>query len=504
MTPRGKPKNQLFYGDNLFVLREHVADESIDLVYLDPPFNSNTSYNVLFKEHGTDAASQIQAFEDTWRWDEHAAQAYHETVEGGGKLSETLQAFRKIAGETDILAYLSMMAPRLAELQRVLKPTGSIYLHCDPTAGHYLKLLMDAVFSPENFRNEIIWYYYNKLHDSRKKLFSRASDTIFFYTKNVEAAFTFHQLKELRDEPVRQLKQKKLKGKIVNVKDEKGHVVYQMKADRTIDNVWRIPCLQPASTERLGYPTQKPIAVLERILKASSDEGDVVLDPFCGCGTTIDAAQKLGRQWIGIDITHLAINLIKHRLQDTYGSEINKAYEVIGEPTSVPDARILAGADPYQFQWWALGLVGARPVDQKKGADRGIDGRIYFHEGDGVTKQVILSVKGGKNVTVKDVRDLKAVVEREGAAIGVMLLMHPATKPMRAEAADSGNYQSPWAKHPKVQILTIRELLEGKRIDMPKITGANVTFRKAAKHDSGGSDEGQLTIREEPGEYGAG
>ncbi len=296
-------------------------------------------------------------------------------------------------------------------------------------------------------------------------------------------------------------------GRIYLPKDGKGIPREKRYLDEqeglALQDIWDdIKAIPPQSAERLGYPTQKPLTLLERIVAASSDEGDLVLDPFCGCGTTIDAAQKLGRRWIGIDVTHLAINLIRHRLQDSYGEDIKKSYEVVGEPTSVPDARILAESDPYQFQWWSLGLVGARPVEQKKGADKGIDGRIYFHEGEGETKQVILSVKAGKNVTVKDVRDLKAVVDREEAVMGVIILMHPATKPMRAEAADTGTYESPWGKHPKIQILTIRELLEGQRIDMPRVTGSNVTFKKAAKHKSGGSGEGQLTIREDPGDYG--
>ena len=198
--------------------------------------------------------------------------------------------------------------------------------------------------------------------------------------------------------------------------------------------------------------------------------------------TTVDAAQKSGRRWIGIDVTHLAINLIRHRLQDAYGEDIKDTYEVIGEPTSVPDARVLAAQDPYQFQWWALGLVGARPVEQKKGADKGIDGRLYFHDDPNThkTKQVILSVKAGK-VSVPHVRDLCHVVDRENAQIGVLISMHSPTKPMRTEAVGAGFYESPWGKHAKIQLLTVSELLEGGRIDMPSVQGVNVTFKKAPK-----------------------
>jgi hypothetical protein len=250
-----------------------------------------------------------------------------------------------------------------------------------------------------------------------------------------------------------------------------------------VQSIWTdISRIGNTAPERLGYPTQKPLALLERIVQSSSNEGDVVLDPFCGCGTTIDAAQKLGRRWIGIDITYLAINLIRHRLRDAYGEEINETYEVIGEPTSVPDARMLAEQDPYQFQWWALGLVGARPVEQKKGADKGIDGRLYFHDDPNTrkTKQIIFSVKSGKT-NVAHVRDLCHVVDREQAEMGVLISMHANTKQMRAEAADEGFYESPWGKHPKIQLLTVSELLKGVRIDMPPAQGVNVTFKKAPK-----------------------
>ena len=352
-------KNTLYYGDNLPVLRQHVADESVDLIYLDPPFNSNATYNVLFQEQdGSRAASQIKAFEDTWHWDQSAAAAFEEVVEAGGQVSLTMRGFRTVLGANDMLAYLSMMAPRLKELCRVLKPTGSIYLHCDCTASHYLKMLMDSVFGYGNFRNEIVWHYYNKMHDRRKKLFARASDTLLFYAKDVTSDFTFHQLREKRDAPFKQLRRKKVAGKMVNVKDEQGHCLYTLKEDRTIDNVWRLPCLQPAASEKLSYPTQKPEALLERIISASSNEGDVVLDPFCGCGTTVAVAQRLNRPWIGIDITCLAISLIKGRLCDAYGDAIKETYVAVGEPVSVQDAAVLAADDPYQFQLWALGLVG--------------------------------------------------------------------------------------------------------------------------------------------------
>ena len=541
--------NRLYYGDNLDVLRRHIEDESVDLVYLDPPFNSNASYNVLFAERdGTQAASQIKAFEDTWRWDESAARTFEEIVEGGGRVSQAMQAFRTFLGDTDMLAYLAMMAPRLVELRRVLKPTGSIYLHCDPTASHYLKMLLDSVFGSENFRNEIIWKRTSARSDSHR--WNQIHDSILFYTKSADylwnAQFTkyseeyksdfYGAIDEQTGEPymsdnmtaagirhgesgkpwrgvdptakgrhwalpVRLVDKLGLIGTVqarLNGLDAAGYVLWPRKTGgiprykRFLKDmpglaiqsvVTDIPPLSAQSAERLGYPTQKPEALLERIITASSNEGAVVLDPFCGCGTSIAAAQRLNRRWIGIDVTSLAISLIRHRLADTFGFGKTAEYEAIGEPVSLPDAMKLAADDPTQFQWWALGLLGARPVEQKKGADKGIDGRIYFHEGDNrQTKQIVFSVKAGK-LHATHVRDLRGVVDREKAAIGVLIAMDEPTKPMRTEAASAGFYTSPWGKHQKLQILTIEDLLTGKTLDRPPAQ-ASVTFKRAPKAEA--------------------
>ena len=400
-----KKENILYYGDNLEVLRRHIKDETVDLTYLDPPFKSNQDYNVLFLEqNGSRSKAQIKAFEDTWRWDKEAAQSFEEVVETGGPVSRAMQAFRTFLGDNDMLAYLAMMAPRLMELRRVLKPTGSIYLHCDPTASHYLKMLMDAVFGPQNFRNEIIWHY--QRWPAKQKNFQRMHDVILFYSKTYREN-TFNLLLESLSKGTL----KRWRGKKSKVEyDGDIRLVTQMTDEdstgRPMDGVWDIAVINSQAKERLGYPTQKPEALLQVIIAASSNPGDTVLDPFCGCGTTIVTAERSKRRWIGIDVTHLAITLIRHRLRDAFGDRV--AYRVIGEPVSIPDARTLADEDPYQFQWWALGLVGARPVEQKKGADKGIDGRLYFHdEPEGrKTKQIILSVKGG-NVTVSHLRDLR-------------------------------------------------------------------------------------------------
>lgn len=464
--------NQLYYGDNLDILRRYIKDDTVDLVYLDPPFNSNATYNVLFAErNGSQAAAQVKAFEDTWHWDQAAAKAYQEVVEAGGPVSQAMQAFRTFLGENDMMAYLAMMAPRLVELRRVLKLTGSIYLHCDPTASHYLKMLMDAAFGPENFRNEIVWYY--RRWTNASKSFQGMHDIIFWYSKTHD--YNFNKLfQPFSDKTIH----RKMSVDGVTNLDEKRDI----EKGIVMHDVWEIPYIHSQSKERLGYPTQKPENLLERIIKASSNEGDTVLDPFCGCGTTIAVAERLKRRWIGIDITHLAVTLMKHRLQDAFGKQV--AFQVIGEPVDLTGAQELASEDPYQFQWWALGLVGARPVEQKKGSDKGIDGRLYFHDETkaGKTKQVILSVKAG-HINVAHIRDLRGVLEREKAEIGVLISVQEPTKPMRAEAAAGGFYKSlGWNRtYPRLQILTIAELLAGKGVAMPPLHEVSKTFKKAPK-----------------------
>ena len=284
------------------------------MIYLDPPFNSNQDYAAPV---GSKAAGA--AFKDAWTLSDLDVAWMGLIADEKPALAHTLNAAGHSHGK-GMQSYLTMMAVRLLEMRRVLKDTGSIYLHCDPTASHYLKALMDAIFGARNFRNEVHWYYYNKMHDRRKKLFPAATDTLLFYAKDREGEFYFKQLTELRDKPVRQLKRKKVDGKMVNARDTDGNLMYQVKTDRTIDNVWRIPCLQPASGERIGYPTQKPLALLNRVIEASSKEGDVVLDPFCGCATACVAAEILGRQWVGIDLSPKATELVNVRLQGSMGS----------------------------------------------------------------------------------------------------------------------------------------------------------------------------------------
>ncbi len=515
--------NVLYFGDNLEILRnrEYFPDGCVDLIYLDPPFNSKKDYNILFKENGgVESEAQIQAFTDTWHWTQAAENTYHDIIINGPlKVGKLIGALHDAIGCNDVMAYLVMMTARLVELHRVLKPTGSLYLHCDPTASHYLKLVLDQIFGPANFRNEVTWKRFTFHADAKR--FGRVSDRLLFYRKGAE--YLFNRLKapfsdeyiaskfthvdsngrqfRLSDlnppggrgpiyefhgvaKPWRFTKEKMLKleaegriytdSKVAQLKrylDElPGQAVHELWTD--------VAPINSQAKERLGYETQKPLALLERIINASSNEGDTVLDPFCGCGTAVVAAQKLNRKWIGIDITHLAIALMRHRLKDSFNIEA----EVIGEPVDLASAHALAHQDRYQFQWWALSLIKARPLgEKKKGADKGIDGVIHFiDDTTGKPKRVIVQVKSG-HVGVNLIQELKGVAADE--AMAVFITLEPPTKPMQVEAVSAGYYHSPiWDKdYPKIQILTIEELLHGKTVDMPPLAQTSVTFAKAQK-----------------------
>jgi site-specific DNA-methyltransferase (adenine-specific) len=531
-------ENTLFYGDNLPIMQQYIPDESVDLVYLDPPFNSNRTYNVLFKqESGKDSEAQIAAFEDTWHWNDAAEEAYDRLVmEKGGDVGEMIGALRTFIGTNQMMAYLVMMAERLVELHRVLRPTGSLYLHCDPTASHYLKILIDTVFGPDNYRNEIIWKR-TSAHANVSQKFGVIHDTILFYSKTKE--FTWNQqhapyeqeyidtfFDQLDSEGRRYARrdltasmQRASSGQLYEWKgvrppssrcwamtkermdalDAEGRIHWPKKQGgmprlkvypedlpgSPIQDIWTdIKVMHNLSDERLGYPTQKPLALLDRIIEVSSNEGDTVLDPFCGCGTAIASAQKLGRKWIGIDITHLSIALQKYRLKDMFGDSV--AYQVIGEPESLEGARQLASEDRFQFQWWALSLMKARPYGGeagskkgKKGADGGIDGVITFiDDSSSKPKRVLVQVKSGK-VSRPMISELVGTIQREDAAIGVFLTLEEPTRDMKTEAVSAGFYESPWSgKHRKIQILTVKDLLAGGKVDMPP---TDVTFRAAER-----------------------
>jgi len=502
--------NTLYYGDNLKILRDYIPDNSVDLIYLDPPFNSSATYNVLFKEPtGKPSQAQMAAFEDTWHWgldSEKALQEIAASPLAPTAVKEFMSVLPKLVGNrTDMSAYLTMMCVRLIELRRVLKDTGSLYLHCDPTASHYLKLMLDTIFGPQNFRNEIVWKRQSAHSDS--KGYGSVHDTLLFYVKsdkflwndsfqNYDTGYV-EQYYRYKDENDRQF----MSGDLGAAGLQGGGYEYEWKG---IKRIWRVPIqtmerldkegkifytkngiprikryldeakgmpvqdlwndvesLRSWHTQRLGYATQKPEALLERIIQASSNEGDVVLDPFCGCGTAVVAAQKLNRRWIGIDITHLAIGLMKWRLKNLTPPA---QFKVVGEPEDLAGAQQLAREDKYQFQWWAVAAVGGQPYgEKKKGADSGIDGFLYYMDEKDKIKKAIISVKGGQNVNVGMIRDLGHVIDREKADIGIFITLEKATKPMYEEAAMKGIYQPNWGKEcPRLQILTIEEILAGK------------------------------------------
>ena len=596
--------NRLYYGDNLDVLREHIASESVDLVYLDPPFNSNSNYNILFKSPtGVGADSQIEAFEDTWHWNDKAEAALHDVMTSGNTdVAELLRAMRGFLKENDMMAYLAMMAVRLIELHRVLKPTGSLYLHCDPTASHYLKLLLDGVFGAGNYRNEITWKRTNTHNDS--KTWSKVTDTILFYSKGREIVWNSpkeslsekhvaskfrsddndgngpYSLSDMTSPNPRPNMMYEWKGfpfpplgwryqlETMQKLDDEGRIWYPTRADGSYDTakrprlkrylkeleggamgaIWTdIPPINSQAQERLGYPTQKPLALLERIINASSNEGDVVLDPFCGCGTAVDAAQKLGRRWIGIDVTHLSIGRIERRLVDRYGpNELAKApgknpprsgegdrraavvegalptsdvagaeppssstfakatadatspfrgglaYEVIGTPKDIASAEKLAADEPHQFQYWITQAIGGQPFQGgRKGMDRGIDGYIYYSSTTGTdtkagpkqrTDAAIISVKAGQRVGVAMVRDLKGVMEREKADIGIFICVIAPTREMEREAASAGLYtdEGTGRTYPRLQIYTLAEYFSGLRPKVP-LLDRQAGFKRAAR-----------------------
>lgn len=540
--------NALYYGDNLDVLQKHIPDETIDLIYLDPPFNSKADYNVLFKEpSGKQSVAQIQAFTDFWHWDQTVENAYLK-IQEDPNLVDMIQFLRAHLGKNDMMAYLVMMTIRLRELHRVLKSTGSIYLHCDPNASHYLKIVLDNIFGVRNFRNEIAW---KRTHaHSGAKRFGPVHDILFFYTKSDSYVWNTQYLPY----------SKKYKDNFFRYKDENGRT-YRLTIltgsgvrhgssgkpwrgynPTSIGRHWAIPSyirpllgnlksrdvqaaldkldsigriewskggipsfkqyendmegvhlqdvwtdVSPISSqakERLGYPTQKPEALLSRIIKASSNEGDVILDPFCGCGTTIIAAQKLKRKWIGIDITHLAITLIKGRLRKN-GVKAKIDYQTIGEPVDFAGANKLAKLDKYQFEMWALDLIDAIPKGKpsrgkriKKGADKGVDGWLTFRESDSLNVQkIVVQVKGGEHVGASIVRDLIGTVENTKSAMGILITLQEPTKPMVEAAFEANHYTSPtWGdKYPKIQILTIKELLEGKKPKIPYTKARTLT-----------------------------
>lgn len=552
MSPQPITESTLFYGDNLEILRQYIYSESVDLIYLDPPFNSSRNYNVLFKdEKGIDSESQITAFEDTWHWNQKAEDTYlHLVTISPDHIGKMIEALRDLIGTNQLMAYLVMMAVRLVELHRVLKPTGSLYLHCDPTASHYLKIILDTIFGLDKFVNEIIWKRSDAKGDAGQgaKHLGRNTDTILLYAKSNQHTFNpqytplseeyIHEFyRHVEESTGRRYKLDNMLGpggaakgnpyyevmgvsrywrysrERMNELIAQGRVIqtnpgtvpmYKRYLDETkgvpLGNLWSdIDLIRGHSKEKLGYPTQKPIALLERILNISSNPGDIVLDPFCGCGTSIAASQKLGRKWIGIDITYLSITLMKYRLEAMYPGT---KFKVVGEPTDYGAAKQLAQDDRYQFQWWALSLIRAKPLGEqegsktgKKGSDKGIDGVITFiDDAYNKPKRVLVQVKSG-HVKSGDIRDLVGTVQRENAAIGIFITLEPPSRDMTTEAISAGYYESPgWnQKYTRIQIRTIAELLKGAKVEMPPQYG---TFKQASKVKQDGAGVEQNTLFE--------
>jgi site-specific DNA-methyltransferase (adenine-specific) len=542
--------NVLYYGDNLDILRRYVPGGSVDLVYLDPPFNSNADYNVIFRdESGRKSDAQLLAFEDTWHWGPSVASTYAyltNTSLHHGKVPEAVSAIvgalRSGLGTNQMTAYIVEMTVRLVELHRVLRPTGSLWLHCDPTASHYLKLVLDAVFGPRRFLNEVVWQRTGAHNDARR--FGRVTDTLLYYAKG--ETYTFNaQYTEYDPEYVaeryryddgdgrkywantmtapshgRPVEARAFRGELrepppgtmwrftqaeTDRMEREGRIYYSKsgmpyvksyldeRKGRPAQNLWTDIVMSKSGAERLGYPTQKPVALLERIIEASSNLGDVELDPFCGCGTALVAAQKLGRRWVGIDITHLSVAVMRARLRDSF-PELGDV-KVIGQPTEVEGARMLAAQSldgRYEFQYWALSLVDAQPSGgRKKGADSGIDGRITFTDAGGEVRPVLVSVKSG-HVNVAQVRDLIGAMDAEKAPLGLFLTLEPPSRPMVEAAAAAGVFYSELAKreYPRVQLFTIEELLAGKRPVLPLLVLP--TYQQAERVEKKAAEQQEL------------
>lgn len=516
-------KNAFYFGDNLHVLREYIPDESVDLIYLDPPFNSNANYNLLFKspdrKRWSDA--QITTFEDTWRWGDIADAQFRECVAARGTAGEVLSALRRILGENDMLAYLTMMMARLLEMHRVLRPTGSLYLHCDPTASHYLKILLDAVFGAGRFQNEIIWQR-NSGKSLMTKRLPNTHDVLLAYrrsavaTWNEDAVYAPYDLLKLPEKTAQKYCHRDVDGRrysldnLLNPNADRPNLDYEFLGVRRVwrwtkermqaayeaglihqsgpgkvprlkryldemkglplSDVWTdIMPLNSQAQERLGYPTQKPLALLERIIAASSNPGDTVLDPFCGCGTALHAAEASGRRWVGIDVAVQAMQVIGDRLSHAFPSI---AYDVFGLPADADGAIWLAASDPFKFEEWACSRIGVMHSGRYRN-DGGIDGSFYFLHGHDEPSRGIVSVKGGKHLNPGMVRDLLGTLQRERqmsgdhSGIAVMVTAHPPTGGMIDEARRAGKVETLHGEIPAVQILSVADIFAGRTIQVP-------------------------------------
>lgn len=481
-----KTPNKLFYGDNLEVLRKYIPNDSIDLCYIDPPFNSKRNYNQIYTNIGKEDRAQAQAFIDTWIWDTRANEGFAEII-SNQRLLFTMQTIEFIIGlekilhKGSLLAYLVSMTLRIAEIRRVLKPTGSFYLHCDPTASHYLKLLSDSIFcsSGGDFKNEIIWSY--KRYTAKSNRFQRLHDIILFYTKSVDSIFNdiryeYGEKSGIFDSHYKQDEN----GSWYRMQKRKGKEAYKimLSPGRRMGDVWEIPHINASANERLGYPTQKPEALLERIITASSNEGQIVLDSYCGCGTTIAVAERLNRKWIGIDITYQSISLVLKRLEDHFGKKTISKISIDGVPRDIESVISLANRQDdrtrKEFEKWSiLTFSNNRAViNEKKGSDKGIDGTSFILDKDNkeapITKKVLFSVKSGNSLPPSIIRDLNGTIEREDAVMGYLISLYPMPNLVK-ESKKYGNYIN---KHfgltySKITVVSAQEILDGKRMELP-------------------------------------
>lgn len=547
-------KNLLYYGDNLDVMRKHIHDETVDLCYIDPPFNSKRNYNQIYNNIGREDRAQAQAFVDTWTWDDHANDCFGQilTNANGVQTRQSIELIRgldTVLGRGSLLAYIVSMTVRIAEIRRVLKPTGSFYLHCDPTASHYLKPMCDAIFVSQggDFKNEIIWKRTSSHNDAAQGLsrFGREHDSILFYTRQQKPKWNlqfapYHE-KYLSQHYANVEKGTKRRYKTSDLTAAKpggdtsyewkgvrppkgrywaysrenmerfeaeGRLVYAAKSGMPrlkhyldempgvpLGDVWDdIPPINSQARERLGYPTQKPEALLERIIKSNSNEDDVVLDAYCGCGTTTSVAQSLKRRWIGIDITYQSISLVLRRLEQAFGSKVLDYITINGIPRDMESAIALAHKRDdrvrKEFEKWAvLTYTSNRAIiNDRKGADQGVDGVAYFLIGRRQNAKIIFQVKSG-HVDRGDVAKLRGDMQREDATIAVLITLEKPTGPMLKEAKGAGTYRHDMMNksYDKIQIVTVKEIIEqDKRLDVP----TSLEVLKAARIAAGGRQMG--------------
>ena len=504
-------KNTIYYGDNLDIMRKYIPSESIDLIYLDPPFNSKKLYNIIYKDPtGKKSESQVMAFSDTWKWDKKAEEIYRELVErADSNITKVITSYYSLLGDCSLMAYLVMMTIRLIEMKRVLKDTGSIYLHCDPTSSHYLKIVMDNIFCAKNFRNEIVWNYGGRGAKAISKSFGRNHDIILFYSKSNNISWNELYLRRIDsfdgykfDENVGKYYDTSPRGDYTDKSIEKlrkdnriyvtrnGNIRIKYFREYTtkgvikeinMGSVWSdIPdTMHISKKERCGYPTQKPEALMERIIKASSNDGDTVLDPFCGCATTLIVSQKLKRKWIGIDVTYHSVKLLEERFEKNHlyanvsanGLKHNiRSYGIIGEPESKYAAEELFKSDAHEFATWSILKINGKPNDKKTG-DGGIDGFYDFMDGPNRTKAMrgLIQVTGGKkSLTIDKVKAFCTTVSENKAPIGIFITLHEPTDGMKREFLKQGKYIShSGQKYPKIQFVTIAEIIENKILDIP-------------------------------------